>query len=365
MSEPQTTRQGGSRSSRAARPPNSPSAAGTAGQPATSSDALQQRKYRSLITKHLGGLLDRLFAEFTGVHFHIAWSPVPPKTWDANALPTGCSVCCRLSRSPLLPECRTCGPKLLAWTLGGDRTGHCFTCRLGVRNGWFPIRIRGETLGVAYLQALAGRQPAGKRTSRLEIMRDAREATVLSRAEFARAARFLQLIVEHVQTASLADLRKADLTSAGHALLALEKEQTRLHASLERHLPPPLQASRRATPASHPDQLVQRLLAFIEQDYGQPLTLRHCAGQLGMNAAYLSDLFSQAVGVPFKTHLTARRMEKARELLGDPSRNVSEVAAAVGYASENRFRSAFKQATGLAPKVWRETMQVNPPPPVR
>ena len=41
----------------------------------------------------------------------------------------------------------------------------------------------------------------------------------------------------------------------------------------------------------------------------------------------------------------------------------SEVAIAVGYGSENRFRIAFKKATGLSPKLWRETMQTNLPPP--
>lgn len=171
--------------------------------------------------------------------------------------------------------------------------------------------------------------------------------------------------MEHVQTASLADLRKADLTSAGKSLLALEKEQARLHESLQRHLPPTPQAAHRASPESHPEHLVHRLLEYIGQDYAKPITLQSCAAKLGMNSAYLSNLFSKTVGVPFKTYLTELRLEQAKVLLGNPAKTASEVAHAVGYASENRFRIAFKQATGLAPKVWRETMQVNPPPPAR
>jgi len=45
-----------------------------------------------------------------------------------------------------------------------------------------------------------------------------------------------------------------------------------------------------------------------------------------MNAAYLSDLFSRAVGVPFKAYLTELRLTKARELLGDPAQTAAEVA---------------------------------------
>ena len=104
------------------------------------------------------------------------------------------------------------------------------------------------------------------------------------------------------------------------------------------------------------------MIERIELDYGKPITLQHYARELGMNAAYVSALFSRAMGVPFKTYLTRLRLRKAKELLGDPAKTVSEVAYAVGYASENRFRLAFKKAIGLCPRLWRETMQTNPLP---
>jgi hypothetical protein len=40
---------------------------------------LLQHKYRELVRKHLGRFLDSLFAEFTGVHFHVAWAPALPR----------------------------------------------------------------------------------------------------------------------------------------------------------------------------------------------------------------------------------------------------------------------------------------------
>ena len=322
-------------------------------------EPLQQQKYLELIRKHLGKVLDALFAEFTGVHFHIAWKPASPRRWDTETLPTGCSVCCRLTGSPLLPACRICGPRQLARALSADGEGHCFTCRLGVRNYWIPIRVRAQTLGFAYLQALdhsTARRPTRVVRHRLPHG----DARLMDRPEFTRSARFLQLIVQHVQTASLADLREADLTSAGRAVLALEKEQAWLRETLKRHMPPASRALRRSGPETHPEQVVQRLLECIERNYGKPITLQHCADKLGMNPAYLSDLFSRAVGVPFKAYLTELRMEKARELLSDPAKTAAEVAYAVGYASENRFRIAFKKATGLCPRLWRETMQTNP-----
>jgi len=166
-----------------------------------------------------------------------------------------------------------------------------------------------------------------------------------------------------VQTLDLADLRKTELTSAGHAMLALEKEQARLREALQRHLPPPPQVISRAGKETHADQAVQQLVRHVAEHYPRPLTLQKCAAELGMNTTYLSALFSRAVGRPFKTYLTEHRIEKAKTLLGDPAKTISDVAAGVGYNSENRFRAAFKQATGLAPKLWRETMRIKPTPP--
>ncbi|MBN2505701.1 MAG: helix-turn-helix domain-containing protein [Verrucomicrobia bacterium] len=309
--------------------------------------------------------MDQLFAELTGLHFHIAWLPAGHPRGDAQILPTGCLVCCRLSGLPLLPSCRICGPKQTARILAAN--GQClhFVCLLGVRNFWMPVRIRGETLGIAYLQALepatAGSAPWHGSARKMRARLHRAGTRVLSRVKFARASHFLRHIVQHVQTASLADLRKADLATAAHAMVSLEQELERLHGALQRHLPPASAARRHAGPESHAEQIVHRLVDRLEEDYRHPVTLRQYARTLGMNAAYLSDVFSRTLGIPFKTYLVELRLDKAKQLLSEPASTVSEVAFAVGYASETRFRTAFKKATGLSPKLWREIMQVNPP----
>jgi AraC-like DNA-binding protein len=330
-------------------------------------EALLHRTYRELIRKHLGKLLERLFADFTGVHFHIAWAPPPPHEWQAPTLPTACSVCCRLSGSPLLPDCQTCGPRHLARALETDGAGHRFTCRLGVRNYWFPIRLRAETLGLAYLQALEhlphvypARKPSARRMHSRPGQDDAR---VMSRFKFARAARFLRLIVQHSETSSLADLQQEDLANVRRVLRVFENVQKRLRKRLNGLMPTVGETPPVAQPQSRPERMVHVVLDRIQHDYAQPLTLEECASDLRVNAAYLSHLFSNAVGLPFKTCLTEVRVEKARELLGDLDKNISEVAKAVGYASENRFRIAFRNVNGVSPKLWRETLQMNPPPP--
>jgi AraC-like DNA-binding protein len=207
------------------------------------------------------------------------------------------------------------------------------------------------TIGFPYGLLLPRKGPAGRHRS-----------PNLNHLNFDRAARFLRHIVEHVQTASVSELRKADLSSAGRALIALEREQARLHETLKRYLPASPVAARRC-PESHAEQVVHAVLQRIELDYAHPFTLQRLARDLGMNGAYLSTLFSRTVGIPFKTYLTELRLQKAKDLLADITKTAADVAFATGYSSQERFRSAFKKATGLSPKAWRETMQPSPSAP--
>jgi AraC-like DNA-binding protein len=319
---------------------------------------LLRRKYQDLLRNHLDKLLDKLFTEFTGIHYRIAWKLPLAASTEARALPASCFVCCRLAGAGprVSADCRKCGIHNLAAALRLER-GHRFTCHLGIRTYWLPIRIQGEALGIACLQAmdryfLASRKHVHRETAR-----------ALGQLQFARAARFLHFIIRLVQSSSLADLHQADLRSARQAVVALEREQARLHEILQRHLPSPAQVSSRPTLESHAEQIAQRLLRRIELDYSKPLTLKQLAAELRLNAAYVSSLFSRAVGMPFKTALTEQRIDKAKQLLTDPKIDVLQVANAAGYASADRFRIAFKKATGLSPKMWRETMLASTPPP--
>ncbi len=183
----------------------------------------------------------------------------------------------------------------------------------------------------------------------------------MSERDFCEAARLLRLVIEHVETSALADLRKADLTQAQRALSELQTVATRLRGELNGLVPAFNKTGPALEPENHTARVVRAMLECIHQHYAQPVTLATCAEKLGLGAAYLSALFSRHVGMPFKTYLTEVQVEKARELLSDPARSVAEVAFAVGYRSENRFRIAFRRLTGISPKLWRETFRMEGP----
>ena len=340
---------------------------------APSADTLLLSKCRDLARDHFEAL-PTLFKKITGLPSCVVWAPTLPYEWSKRDLPTHSRLCRELARESQGPcaRCEACRVRNLTATLQPKPHGHKFRCSRGVYNFWFPINVRGCTVGIAFIQALDG--IGGTRSSREQYTpfpstaipaaiprvpdRCLAGAGHVSRAEFDQAAKLLTLVCAHVQALASADLSTADLAHAKQALSASENAQTRLRKVLNRLIPTYRQTSPMAESITHSERLVQQVLERVHQDYAQPIMLRQCADALRLNAAYLSDLFAHTVGVPFKAYLTAVRVEKARELLSDPAKTVSEVAYAVGYASENRFRIAFKKVTGLSPKIWRSTFRM-------
>jgi AraC-like DNA-binding protein len=313
-----------------------------------------QKQYQDLIRQHLDEVGRTFFAELTGLHFHVAWSSSHPSR-DRSRMPTAYSVCCRLANSAPTTHCSACGPRHLKLALRPGRHGHRFRCAMGVNNYWFPITVRDLTVGIAFVQTLDKTSHIMRHHLRRLPVGDG--ARPWSSTVFNQAARLLRLIVKNAETATLAVLSQTDLERVRQAVDAVQHEKNRLQQQINHLLPASEQLP--SLPHPLPPPTVQRMLDYLHQHYAEPITLRQCAQSLGRNAAYLSDLFAQKVGLSFKIYLTELRLEKSKELLADPNRNVSEVALATGYVSEDRFRIAFKKATGLPPRVWRETMRAS------
>lgn len=96
-----------------------------------------------------------------------------------------------------------------------------------------------------------------------------------------------------------------------------------------------------------------------EQLYLNPdVTLQDFAGQLGINARYLSYTINTGFGKTFFELINEYRIMHARELLleeGAEKRTVLEVMYESGFNSKSAFNTAFKKYTGLTPSGFKNT----------
>jgi AraC-like DNA-binding protein len=102
------------------------------------------------------------------------------------------------------------------------------------------------------------------------------------------------------------------------------------------------------------DPVVGKALNLLHQQIARPWTLEMLASQVGISRSALAERFTQIVGEPPMQYLTRWRMQAAAGRLAAGGNKVYAVAREVGYDSEAAFSRAFKRATGVTPKQWRE-----------
>jgi AraC family transcriptional regulator len=98
----------------------------------------------------------------------------------------------------------------------------------------------------------------------------------------------------------------------------------------------------------------QRMVAaYVEQHLTEPIPLTSLAKLVNLSSYHFCRVFKQSFGVsPGRYHMT-RRIERAKALLGDPTRSVTQVALAVGYKETSSFSVAFRKVTGTTPTKYR------------
>jgi len=99
---------------------------------------------------------------------------------------------------------------------------------------------------------------------------------------------------------------------------------------------------------------VAKAREWIEKNYSEDVSLSGVARAVNVSAKYFSELFKQATGIAFVDYVGRVRVEKAKHLLADSRRRVSEIAFEVGFQSLSQFNRTFRHATGVSPTQYRK-----------
>ncbi len=269
-------------------------------------------------------LMEPCFARFS---LRVDWAPSPPAH---SAL---CAACIRRSLS-LSPLDTTCSPP-------------CCACVHGYWRAWLPIIVQTHLCAVISLESQAGHPEGRVRRRGVNGHLDADRQRFIAALDLAVAllAGAMAIALVRSRQARIADV---PCGSVGPPPQSTGEQQLNPSGS---NAPATSAAGGLAATPNNP--FAALMLKAIREEFGDPLTLKELAQRLRRSPLYLSGLFTHEVGIPFKRCLTEHRLAEARRLLEDPVRSVAEVADAVGYSNDQRFRAAFKQAIGVSPSKWR------------
>ncbi len=101
-------------------------------------------------------------------------------------------------------------------------------------------------------------------------------------------------------------------------------------------------------------RLIRDIIEYVRHHLQDSLTLRQIADRFTFSPNYLGLLFKEQTGKLYSDYVIELRMDKAADLLKDPTIKVYEVADQVGYRYLPYFSKQFKKSFGMTPNEYRK-----------
>lgn len=98
-------------------------------------------------------------------------------------------------------------------------------------------------------------------------------------------------------------------------------------------------------------------LKYIKAHYAEHLSLCEVAEQVYVSQWHLSKLINRHLKQNFFDIVNDLRIGRAKELLLDPARRISEISNDVGYTDVAHFSRTFKKITGQTPMEYRGSLK--------
>ena len=104
-------------------------------------------------------------------------------------------------------------------------------------------------------------------------------------------------------------------------------------------------------------KIIREIHDHLTEHMEQRVTIEELARQYLINPTTLKTVFKEVYGSSLAAHMKEHRMEKAAALLRETDMSVAEIAGQVGYESQSKFSTAFREQFGQLPKEYRKSQK--------
>jgi AraC family transcriptional regulator len=143
-------------------------------------------------------------------------------------------------------------------------------------------------------------------------------------------------------------------TSAGR-LLAETLALSLTARLIQNHVGAPRRGALSAVQEGLDRRRLARVLDYIEANLEGNLSVARLASVACLSQFHFARAFKAAVGRSPHRHVSARRLERAKELLSDADRALVDIALTLRFSCHANFTRAFRQATGQTPAQYRRS----------
>lgn len=104
---------------------------------------------------------------------------------------------------------------------------------------------------------------------------------------------------------------------------------------------------------------VKDTIAYIEENYTQPLTVDELAYNAGFSKSRFMTIFKEYTNTTCKKFINQCRLESSREMLRETDDTVLNIAIASGYNNISLYNREFKKVYGITPLEYRKNNKKN------
>jgi AraC family transcriptional regulator len=107
-----------------------------------------------------------------------------------------------------------------------------------------------------------------------------------------------------------------------------------------------------------PKWRLKRVVDHVDAHLDRRVTLADMAAVAGLTRMYFAVQFRRTTGMSPHGYLLRRRVERAQELMRDPSQPLAQIALSVGFGTQPHFTTVFKRLVGQTPYRWRQNVEL-------
>jgi AraC-like DNA-binding protein len=237
------------------------------------------------------------------------------------------NMCHTIAQNPR--ACSSCLETQMRLTESAQEKGQSVVCPMGMVDIAVPVSMSGQCVAFLHTGQLLPQKPTG--------------------SQFQKAAKKLK---EWRLDIPLPKLEKSYLSAIVYSSRQQEAVIQILTQFSDRLSEQANALMIRARMAEPP--LISKAKEYMKANLTEVVRLEDIAGHLNVSPFYFCRQFRKHTKLRFTDYLTRLRVEKAKLLLQNPNRRVSEVAFEAGFQSLPHFNRSFKRVTGGTPSLWRE-----------
>jgi AraC family transcriptional regulator len=103
-----------------------------------------------------------------------------------------------------------------------------------------------------------------------------------------------------------------------------------------------------ATGPGLPAWRLRHVIDYVEAHLDSDLTLAELAAVAGFSLSHFKTLFRQAMGMPVHRYVMERRLNRARQLMMEGKRSMTDIALETGFAHPSHLARSMRRVLGLS-----------------